>query len=52
MLDVYVPNLSSMESFHGVLAGNAHEYPLKSRIGKARELNLRAYKGCFQGTGL
>jgi hypothetical protein len=36
MLDVYVPNLLSMKSFHRILAGNAHEYQLKSRIGKAR----------------
>jgi hypothetical protein len=34
MLDVYVHNLLSMKIFHGVLAGNVHEYSLKSRIGK------------------
>jgi hypothetical protein len=30
-----VSNPSSMKSFHGVLAGNVHEYLLKSSIGKA-----------------
>src|SRR6266508_3497559 len=34
MLDVSVHNLLSIKIFHGVLAGNVHEYSLKSPIGK------------------
>jgi hypothetical protein len=36
MLDVHVPKLLSMKSFHRASAGNAHEYSLKSCFGKAR----------------
>lgn len=34
MLDVYVHNLLSMKSFHGVLAGNVYQCLLKTNIGK------------------
>ena len=35
-LDVYVPNVLSVKSFHGALAENTHGCSLRSRIGKAR----------------
>jgi hypothetical protein len=35
MLDMGVYNLLSMQSFHGVWAGNVQECLLKSHIGKA-----------------
>ena len=34
MLEVYVHNLWSMKSFHGVLAGNIYHCLLKTNIGK------------------
>jgi hypothetical protein len=37
MLDMGVYNLLSMQSFHGVWAGNVQECLLKSHIGKARD---------------
>ena len=37
-LDVYVHNLLSMKSFHGVLSENVHECSLKPSIGKVRIL--------------
>jgi hypothetical protein len=37
MPDVYVHNLGSMKSFHGVQAGNIYQYLLKTKIGKVRQ---------------
>ena len=38
MLDVYIHNLLTLKSFHGVWARNARECLLKFSIGKARDL--------------
>jgi hypothetical protein len=40
MPDVYVHNLGSMKSFHGVQAGNIYQYLLKTKIGKVRLFDL------------